>query len=562
MENRSTLTFKQKILLYAGSLLLVGFGQPAFSVLCSIIAALLGFALFWRILLDYPSRKARFWLSTAWFMGVQLIQLSWMMSHPYIYIYGVYGGAALFMGLQFGFIGMLIRPSLFNTFGALLSVAGLWTLLEWSRLFIFSGFPFDPVGLALSAHLYSLQFASVGGIYGLSFLVILTNLLALRAWLQGWRHVPMWGCAALLPFLYGTVQLHLHQEPFNDHKKTFSALLVQTAFPVEETLGFKDQKKMVSYVLNEWRQILLLTKPHLGQQVDLVALPEFTVPYGTYSCVYPYFAVKAAFAEIFGPECLKKLPLPEQPLGMEVKTSLGPVTMVDNAFWAQALANIFNAEVMAGLEDVEQISLGKTEYYSAAMHFTPKVKSDEEFTVDRYEKRVLVPMGEYIPFSIFKKLAESYGIYGSFTCGSEAKVFGHKMPMGLSICYEEMFGNMMRESRTNGAELFVNLTSDVWYPKSRLSQQHFDHARLRTVESGIPLIRACNTGITGAIDSLGRLIGTLEECDKNSQWIAGALKVEVPTYHYHTLYTRLGDGLIIGFSLLMIILFLRFSHFI
>jgi apolipoprotein N-acyltransferase len=273
--------------------------------------------------------------------------------------------------------------------------------------------------------------------------------------------------------------------------------------------------------------------------------------------VFPYPVVAAAFHDIYGPTALKLLPTPQEPLATPVKTPEGDVWMVNNAFWSQALANIFHAEVVVGLEDVEEMAEGHREYYSAAMHFSPH---PQQFAVNRYEKRVLVPMGEYIPFTFCKKLAEAYGICGSFTPGTEAKVFGNKKLLGLSICYEETFGHLMRESKMKGAEILVNLTSDVWYPRSRLMQQHFDHSRLRTVENGVPLLRACNTGITCAIDSLGRPVKTLGESPEKAEWLSDSLRVDVPTYTYPTLYSRLGDHLILCLSLVFILCGLRYRE--
>ena len=110
----------------------------------------------------------------------------------------------------------------------------------------------------------------------------------------------------------------------------------------------------------------------------------------------------------------------------------------------------------------------------------------------------------------------------------------------------------MRENRVKGAELLVNLTNDGWYPNSLLPKQHFDHARLRTVENGIPLVRACNTGVTCAVDSLGRIVGVLGENEVENQELADSILVELPLYHYSTFYSRYGDFLIISFSFLLL----------
>jgi|688.fasta_scaffold66948_4 apolipoprotein N-acyltransferase len=540
----------KKLFLFLLSLLVVAFGQPAFSAWCSLIAAFFGYALFWGgVTLNEINPKNRFWLATAWFCGVQLIQLSWMTGHPFIYIYAVLAICAFLMGLQFGLLTLFVRPHYLSRYAIIFALAGFWTLLEWSRLFLFSGFSWNPAGLALTANLYALQFVSIGGIYSLSFWVILVNLLALRIWTFGISAAGPWAAAACIPFLYGAIQMSIHQKNFEIAKTThlpYTAVLVQTAFPIEETQNLNG-KSMIAYVLDEWRQILKITKKHLNTPVDLIATPEFTVPFSIYSCVFPHSVVSDAFKEIYGEEHLAKLPKLQEPLAMPMETPKGKIWVVNNAYWAQAMANVFNADVVMGLEDAEGPSQERT-YYSSAFFFRPGMEGSS-YDSPRYEKRVLVPMGEYIPSSLLTRIARWYGIQGSFTSGQEAKIFSSKKKIGPSICYEETFSHMMREIKKQGADVMLNLTSDAWFPTSRLMQQHFDHARPRTVENGIPLLRACNTGITGAIDSLGRVVAVLGENPKEAEWIADSLKIEVPTYSFNTLYSLVGDYLILVISL-------------
>ena len=225
---------------------------------------------------------------------------------------------------------------------------------------------------------------------------------------------------------------------------------------------------------------------------------------------------------------------------------------VTNAYLLQALANLYNAEVVSGLEDAEDTPEG-LQYYSAAIHVQPNLAHQAPFIIQRYEKRILMPMGEYIPFAFCRTLAAAYGIQGSFTHGKEAKLLGCRQPLGMCICYEETFGHLMRENSQKGAQVLVNLTNDGWYPESLLPQQHFDHARLRTVENGLPLLRACNTGVTGAIDSFGRVIAVLD----NRSEAPGALHVNVPLYSYTTLYRTVGDTLIVLVSLFSLLFFWR-----
>lgn len=541
----------------------VAFGQPAWLPWNGLISAAVGFALFFRVLLAYPLRKQRFYLASVWFCAVQLVQLSWFVSHPYWYIYTVYFLLCVAIGIQFGIIALFIRPEKFKnphffaTLMNFLPIAALWTIFEWCRLYVLSGLSWNPIGMALTSNLYALQLASIAGVFGISFWILLVNLLAVWAWIQR-RLLPLtlWIGAALMPYAYGAIQLTVHNQASQNTSSSLTAVLVQTAFSPEESQEYSGKKNLVEHVTHEWSRILQMTKKHTGQTLHLLVLPEFVVPFGTYSDVYPLQEVKKAFLEVFGQESLAFLPSLEHPFFSLQKTSSGPQILVNNAYWAQALANYFQADILIGLEDAEDVKPGIREYYSSAIFIRPQnTHTPTEFSAERYSKRVLVPMGEYIPFEACKKLAERYGVFGSFTCGKEALVMtSNGIAFSPSICYEETFGDIMREGRQKGADLFVNLTSDVWYPNSKLPKQHLDHARLRTVENGVPLIRACNTGITAAIDSFGKDIAVLGGSHpEHVEWVSDSLLVDVPVYSYHTLYSKFGDLLIIGLSFFILL---------
>lgn len=547
------------------SFILVAFGQPAWMPVFGLIAACVGYAFFWRVLLCFSSRSLRFWVACLWFLTVQLVQASWFISHPYLYIYGVYLFVASLFGVQFGIIGLLINPRMIGSLWRIITIASLWTIFEWSRLFILSGFSFNPAGIALGGNIYSLQMASFWGVFGLSFWIFFTNLLALKASMnRQFSSLVLWGSAALTPYIFGIVHLYKHENAFTyNTTPPFNTVLVQTAFPVEESIGFNSKQSMVEFVEEEWRKILKVAKQHLGKPIDLIALPEFVVPFGTYANVYAFENVVDIFREVLGQESIRKLPLPEWPLGDFIVQAGDKKLMVNNAFWVQSIANVFDAGVIAGLEDADDKPNQEREYYSAAILFQKNQVHTPQIPPERYEKRILVPMGEYIPFAFCRELAKQYGVFGSFTAGKEAKVMQCRhVKVAPSICYEETYGDIIRESRQIGAEMLVNLTSDVWYPNSRLPIQHLEHARFRTVENGVPLVRACNTGVTGAMDSLGRSVAILGgKSPEKVEWIADALYVQVPTYIYDTLYSQFGDKLIIGISLFVILISACFRQF-
>lgn len=552
MNDNITLQPANKLLLWILSFLLVAFGQPVWGWWTGLIAAFCGYALLFRVLLSLPQKSDRFWVAAGWFAAVQMVQLSWMISHPFHYIY-----AALFlftglMGVQFGLLALFIQPSLFSRITNLLAVAGFWVVMEWSRLFFLSGFSLNPAGLALTSILYPLQMVSLGGVFFLSFWVILTNLFAVKVWLSGWKnaYIALWIGCALFPYAFGMAHVSHYEKKMAADNGTLSALLIQPAFPIEENMKFTSAEEARQMVIDEWKQIFHIASQGSEGPVDLVVLPEYVVPYGTFYPVFPLESAHSIIEDSFGENSKASLPPLEEPYAAKITTNNGPKWLVSNAFFGQFLANFFQADTLIGLEDIEELESGERAAYSAAFHFSPNNGG-----MDRYEKRVLVPLGEYIPMELIRSLAAKYGVTGSFQPGTSAKVFaGAKVPFAPSICYEETHGDLMCESRRLGAELLVNITNDGWFPSSRLPQQHFDLGRLRAVENGVPIVRACNTGVTGAVDSLGRIVGVLGKDLIDCQCRSEALRLELPTFHYQTLYSKTGDRLIVGLSAFFIML--------
>ena len=202
---------------------------------------------------------------------------------------------------------------------------------------------------------------------------------------------------------------------------------------------------------------------------------------------------------------------------------------------AKKLADKYKSEVVIGLID---------DVYNAAFYIAP----DSEI-YERYEKRVLVPIGEYLPASFLKPFLVKYGITEFFNPGKNAKVFLGKIPISPSICYEEGFCNLIREGRKQGAELLVNLTNDGWFPSSRLHAEHFNLGRVRSIENGAFVLRACNTGITGVVDSFGRIVKIMKERDSQGKLNAGAQITKINGYSYPTIFSKFGNTIIISFCL-------------
>ena len=168
-----------------------------------------------------------------------------------------------------------------------------------------------------------------------------------------------------------------------------------------------------------------------------------------------------------------------------------------------------------------------------------------------YRKRHLVPFGETIPLEpvlgwvIRRVLAIPLASQSRGDADPPAfAVAGQKV--AVNICYEDAFGADIR-GQARDATLLVNVTNDAWYGRSLAAEQHNQIAAMRALETGRPLLRATNTGITSAIGHDGREIGRLP-------WFTrGILEVEVAGRQGATPYVRWGDGVALAAALALLV---------
>lgn len=157
-----------------------------------------------------------------------------------------------------------------------------------------------------------------------------------------------------------------------------------------------------------------------------------------------------------------------------------------------------------------------------------------------YDKVHLVPLGEYIPFH--KQLAPVAGFIGrgSFEVG-ESRVtieLPGLSPFSPIICYEVIFPAAVTAPGARPRWL-LNVTNDAWFGLSSGPYQHLTSARLRTIEEGLPMIRAANTGVSAVIDAYGRILVALDMQQ------AGIIDHRIPAARAATLYSRWGDWMLL-----------------
>jgi apolipoprotein N-acyltransferase len=156
--------------------------------------------------------------------------------------------------------------------------------------------------------------------------------------------------------------------------------------------------------------------------------------------------------------------------------------------------------------------------------------------VGRYNKMHLVPFGEYVPFKrVFGFAGGLTKEVGDFSPGTSRAPLPAGSKLGVFICYESIFPDEIRQLATNGAEVFVNISNDGWYGDSGAYAQHLKQARMRAVENDRWLLRDTNTGVTASIDPYGRVVSSIP------RKVRAALDAPYAITNVTTFYTRHGD---------------------
>ncbi len=184
------------------------------------------------------------------------------------------------------------------------------------------------------------------------------------------------------------------------------------------------------------------------------------------------------------------------------------------------------------------------------------IMDDAGIVTGVYDKRHLVPFGEYVPFydllSVFGISAVARIEHSGFSPGSEggqeyASSLGSIMPI---ICYEAVFPHEIRQRER--PDVIVQITNDAWFGNFAGPQQHFAQSRMRSIELGLPLLRVANTGISGVTDGYGRVLSSLEVGE------SGYIDVPVPAALSPTPYARLGEiPVVVILAVLALVLLIR-----
>lgn len=386
-----------------------------------------------------------------------------------------------------------------------LLVPFLWIGFEYILTHLLTGFPWGLLGYSQYENLWFLQLASVTGIYGLSFVLMLFQSLFVYSMIRR-RKAPFFVALAIV-FI-----IHL-----------WGWLSMKNTLPMENAFAASVIQGNVSSEIN-WEQISDQQKRNLFQQhldlsfnayannSNLIIWPEFTIPL-CFSCPYGIY-----------PEFKERL--------LAFVEETGSTLLLGTTETAVSQQNIL--------------------YYNTALCLSPKK------SMSLYYKMHLVPFGEYTPYkNVFFFIEKMTHAIGDVTPGSEHLLHEYEgKKFGSPICYEIIFPNLVRKFVKKGADFLVTITNDGWYGKSSAPYQHFAIAVVRAVENRRYLLRAATTGVSGIVDPYGRILARSEMMTQTS------LTEMIVPLEKQSLYTRWGDvfpllGLTLGFLSLILSMIIK-----
>jgi apolipoprotein N-acyltransferase len=389
----------------------------------------------------------------------------------------------------------------------ILALAVGLTVAEWLRGHVFTGFPWNAFGYALTSPLPLAQSAALVGIWGLTFVAVAVYaspaVLAderadtRRPWLApGLSAILLIGLA-----VYGTIRLQATPTSYVDGVRL---RIMQPNLQQDEKFNYSQKQQVMD------RYVALSDRASGPRSTGIHDVTHLIWP----ESAFPFFLTRdaGALAQI---------------------AALLPAGTVLITGAVRAPEGVPDAAVTRAYNSVYVID-------------------HDGSILSIYDKVHLVPFGEYLPFQDFLEqlgLRQITKLQGGFIPGDRRRILN--LPGAPSvlplICYEIIFPDAVPRGERPG--WMVNLTNDGWFGASPGPYQHLQQARIRAIEEGLPLVRAANTGISAVVDPLGRIIGQLP------LGTDGVLDARLPQPTTLTPYARMGDlptGLVLALAVALV----------
>jgi len=380
----------------------------------------------------------------------------------------------------------------------------LWTVLEFARSHLLTGFPWE--NLAYSQYLQGgiIQISDITGIYGITFAIVLVNAVIVEMRPGTGREVRLAGGISVLVVL-GAIYGYGHFRA----AEIRVALSGAPGIAVSLIQGNIDQSvkwdpRYQKETLEIYRSLSAAAIPAPeGRGGGLLVWPETAAPF--------YF---------------------QRPDSLQAE-------VVD-------IGRRAGVSLLFGSPSYEE-NVGRMDYMNSAYLLRP------DGTVSgRYDKVHLVPYGEYVPLrKLFPFVGKMVAGVGDFRPGEGFhSLAADSFSLGVLICYEGIFPEAGRDYKRAGTNLLVNITNDAWFGRTSAPYQHLSMTVFRAVENRLYLVRAANTGISAIVDPAGTILNRTGIFERT------VLKGEVKFIDIKTFYASYGDMFvyICGMALLILLI--------
>jgi apolipoprotein N-acyltransferase len=362
------------------------------------------------------------------------------------------------------------------------------------------------IGYSQYSFLPLIQISDITGVYGISFLVAAVNGLIFdligheRSGESKWalhRHVKS-GAIMLAIVIVASLVYGLGKLKHNDQGNSITVTVLQGNIDQDKKWDRNYQRE----VIDTYKDLTLAAVA--AEKSDLVVWPESALPF------------------IFGYD---------ENLTNEVRD----------------LQKQINSHMLIGSVLLKGSEKGKSLLSNSVIMLSPGTDA-----IEVYDKIHLVPFGEYVPlgnlFPFIKKLVVAVG---DFVQGKDVTVMNTPFAkIGNLICYEIAFPGLVRKFIYNGANLIVTVTNDAWFGRTSAPYQHFSMAVFRAIENRVPVARSANTGISGFIDSRGRIM------EKSDIFVKASLTKKIYVGNEKSFYAGHGDVFAYACLLITSIMFL------
>lgn len=376
---------------------------------------------------------------------------------------------------------------------ALLLAPVFWVTLEFIRSYALTGFPWSSIGYSQYRFLYGIQFADITGIYGVSFIVLAVNGAVADLFIAKRRRAemplfPMTHTLAgyvvffvVLLFIFGYGYWRIHQERPG---ASLRASIIQGNIEQAKKWAPAYQEE-VAGIYRELSAAAAASSP------SLIIWPETAVPF--------YFGYDAARSDdlvafqrrlnsylLFGSVMVKRPPSPGNP------------------------ALLTNSAVLLDRG-------GNISYIYDKIHLVPFGEYVPLRSILFFVDKLVAGIGDYEPGDKVIKANTAFGSFATF------------------VCYEIIFPGLVRKFYSRDGDFIVTITNDAWFGRTTGPYQHFSMAVFRAIENRKPVVRAANTGISGYIDSSGRILRVTPLFEKRVE------TVDIKTDKSRSFYSRYGD---------------------